>query len=192
MKASMALTLMTMAFLAAGCGMLSYDGMPTEDEPHAVVVQGGDLSFESVDGHRVEKTSFVMFKRPWVRLPPGQHEIVTSLDYERNYSDHNDDDEWVFTSVRGQSPHMHTITLLAEEGVSYTIKARINVPSYRLRPHASPGTIQHVTLRDPDEWHPFVAGTKPIKGYWKDRASASGEAEHETPASGDETEPADQ
>jgi len=192
MKPIMTLVLAPVAIVSAGCAMLSYDGMPTEDEPHAVVVEGSDLNLVSVDGRRVEGTPLTMFKSPWLRLTPGQHQIVTSLQYERQYPDDDDDDEWVFKSVRCESPHRHTITLTAEEGVSYIIRSKINAPSRRLRPHRCTGGIRYVMLRDPDEWHPFVARTEPIKRYWKGRPSSSAEAEHETPSAGQESEPANQ
>lgn len=179
MRALAQVAVLAIVALAAGCGTLSYDGMPAKSEPHAVAVERSGIDFVSIDGRPVKRPMLPMFSKDKLRLTPGSHEILTRFNWEDSDSSHAGDVS-VNVTVCYWSRYRKVVALDALEGNRYEIIARANLPSTNvsssgMSSKCSDGddgrvsvTIDH-ELVNADDWRP-ITRIRPIEEYWKGRA----------------------
>lgn len=187
MKATATFALLAAAAMAAGCATLSYDGMPTKDEPHAMAVELGGIDFVSVDGRPVSRPAF---SNPKLRLTPGYHEILTRYSLEESDTDRAGDVE-IEVTVRYWSRYAQAVAFDAHEGNRYEIGAEANLPSTDVSASSSGDydsdkegrvsiDIEH-ELVNADDWRPIIARIRPIEKYWRTHALPIAEIKGEAP-----------
>jgi hypothetical protein len=191
MRALAQVAVLAIAAIAAGCGTLSYDGMPAKSEPHAVAVERRGIDFVSVDGRPVKRPMLPILSRDKLRLTPGPHEIVTRLDWEDSDSS-SAGDVSVSVTIRYWSRYRKIVALDALEGNRYEIRAKADLPRTDVSASGTSSksdnnddgqvsvTIDH-ELVNADDWRPIVH-IRPIEDYWKGRALPVATIEGQAPA----------